>query len=354
VRQYTLALYQELPEACWVPAAFPYMAIVNPPLWELAHIAWFAEFFCLRWRPDDLRGNRTACMLDGGDELFSSANVPHPDRWTNPYPPRDRILSYMAHSLEAVVSALQVSAVEHRYFFQLSLAHEAMHAEALLMTLNSLALSPPACAPQRDLLACQRETIAFDGGSISLGRSARAFQFDNELPYAEVDLGAFEIDLQVVSEAEFASFARSPAYYDDHFWSHTGSEWRRQATPARWGEQADRAAIHVSYFEAEAWCRWAGRRLPTEVEWEFSAINTSAFGRSAGHVWEWTSTPFGGYAGFAPGPYCDYSAPWFGNHIVLRGGSFATHPLLRYPQFRNFYMPHRRDMFCGFRSCVAA
>ena len=114
---------------------------------------------------------------------------------------------------------------------------------------------------------------------------------------------------------------------------------------------ANQPAMHMTWFEADAWCRWAGRRLPCEVEWEVAAHTASKRGFLWGNVWEWTGTTFRGFEGFAPDPYQDYSQPWFGNHKVLRGASFATRARMKSPKFRNFYLPERDDVFCGFRSC---
>ena len=115
-------------------------------------------------------------------------------------------------------------------------------------------------------------------------------------------------------------------------------------------------AMHMSWYEADAWCRWAGRRLPFEVEWEVAAHTASKRGFLWGNVWEWTGTTFRGYSneikGFESDPYLDYSQPWFGTHKVLRGASFATRARMKNPKYRNFYLPERDDMFCGFRSCA--
>ena len=112
----------------------------------------------------------------------------------------------------------------------------------------------------------------------------------------------------------------------------------------------DDAAVHLTAHEAEAWCRWAGRRLPTEAEWECTALTEPGF--RWGQVWEWTATAFEPYPDFTPHPYRDYSAPWFGSRRVLRGACPATSPALAHPKYRNFFEPQRSDVFAGFRSCA--
>ena len=354
-RDYTLALYGDLPDFLWEPSRVPYQPVINPPLWELAHIAWFAEYFCLR-RPQ--RSPKAPQLPPSrwsvADALFDSANVEHTSRWINIYPRRDACLAYMRDILSAVVAALHDSRPDARYRFQLALAHEDMHAEALAMTLRVLNLPLPDCAPQRATLPAENIDIAFAGGNVLLGDSSgRNFVFDNEKPEKWVKLKPFSISSRVVSATEFAEFQNSDAYHDTRMWSTAGWGWREHslAHPVPVAT-APMAAMHLNCYQAEAYCAAVNRRLPTEAEWEFAAAQSAAYRASAGHVWEWTASPFSPYPGFVADAYQEYSAPWFHNHQVLKGGSFLTHPRLKYPQYRNFYLPERNDIFAGFRTCA--
>ena len=358
-REYTLALYAALPAAYWEPRNFPVRATINPPLWELAHIGWFQEFFALRWSINDVTGMGTPSCLDAADRLFDSRAVPHQTRWHLTYPSKATCLEYMQRVLENVIDALMSGRCGDRYGFQLVLLHEDMHAEALAMTLTTLGLALPAVVPKRAPLPPHQlltREIRCAGGSARLGASTRAFCFDNEKPVHIEQLQTFVIDARVVTAAEFATFVASAAFRDPRFWSIDGNAWREAHQIADADPRKDFAAIHVSFFAAEAYSRWVNRRLPTEAEWEYAATLSAEFSASTGQVWEWTSTPFAPHPGFRAERYADYSEPWFLSngvrHQVLKGGSFVTHPRLKYPQYRNFYTPDRSDMFCGFRTCA--
>ncbi len=340
-RQYTLALYAELPVSFWVPAQFPFSAIVNPPLWELAHIAYFAEFFCLRWSAGDPRGNQTRSVMPGADSLFDSARVPHKQRWANQYPSKALCFEYMEAVHALVLKALRTSDTRQRHLFQLALMHEDMHGEALAMTLCQLGLPLPKIVQPRQKRRYRPalpDALQFSGGAIMLGRCepSRSVGFDNELTTLEVNVAPFAIDALPVSAVAFAAW--------------------RDGVPDDKAGLDDFAAIHISHDQAEAYAHAQGRRLPTEAEWEFAATTSVHFWQSSGDVWEWTSSVFTPRPGFVAGPYAEYSVPWFhppGDlHRVLKGGSFATHPRLKYQQYRNFFTPDRSDMFCGFRTCA--
>jgi EgtB-related family protein len=201
------------------------------------------------------------------------------------------------------------------------------------------------------------------------------FAFDNELATHEVPLAAFEIDAQAVRWAEFLPFVEAGGYDEPRWWTDAGWAWRRRNAQAprylrrergqsgqsghwqRWRHgrwealDLQEAARHLTQHEALAWCAWAGRRLPTEAEWERAACTHPRDFRW-GDVWEWTSSPFTPYPGFEPHPYRDYSAPWFDGRPVLRGASFMTQPRMRHPRYRNFFPPDRNDLAAGFRSCA--
>jgi EgtB-related family protein len=134
-------------------------------------------------------------------------------------------------------------------------------------------------------------------------------------------------------------------------WQRDGERWNCRRFGRRIALPGHEPVRHVSLYEAQAYCAWAGRRLPTEAEWEYAARS----GHAAWHwgdLWEWTSSPFEPYQGFSADAYREYSAPYFGTHQAVRGASFATPLRLRSPAFRNFYLPQRNDMFVGFRTCA--
>lgn len=205
--------------------------------------------------------------------------------------------------------------------------------------------------------------------TIGRGTGTPGFSFDNEQPAAERWLAPFEIDSAPVSAGEVLAFVEDGGYWRSEFWPGDAQAWHaalRPAHPERWRKQQagwemrwfDRwlpldpamPAIHLNAFEAEAYCHWAGRRLPCAAEWEVAAAHPGF--RWGGSVWEPTADAFTPYFGFAPGPYADYSAPWFGNHRELRGGAFATHARLHDRRYRNFFTPDRCDVFSGFRTAA--
>jgi iron(II)-dependent oxidoreductase len=403
-RRRTLAIYAHLDLA---RLRVPQIPLVNPPLWELSHIAWFQEHWCLR------RDGR-APLLDRADDLFDSSTVPHASRWTLAYPPEERLRRYIDETLEASLETLEHTSERDRYFHRLALLHEDMHGEALLMTLQTLALPAPAQLPAREpppSSARPAEDVAFAGGEFLQGtpRDESAFVFDNEKWAHPVRVESFAIARDPVTQGEFARFVADEGYMRPGLWTSEGWNWREGAAanaPCYWRREGrddwrvrrfDRwvaldpfaPMVHVNLHEARAYCRWAGRRLPSEGEWEFAARNggddrypwgnapreeaanlelrfaapwagegdgsPSRHGirQMIGGVWEWTETPFTPYPAFAADPYRDYSEPWFHSHYVLRGGSFATRARLVHNRFRNFYRPERRDVFAGFRTCAA-
>ena len=396
----------------------PKLAIVNPPLWEIAHVAWFQEHWCLRYRaPGDLAPS----LIENADPLYNSAIAAHDTRWDLPLLPFDAVLRFLAEVLGRVLERLEREAENPalRYFAELAACHEEMHCEAFTYTRQTLGYAPPRGIPSAAAAgSAWPGDVAVAGGEFVLGAyPGDRFVFDNEKWAHRVQLAPFSIARAAVTNSEFAAFVDAGGYERRESWSHAGWEWRNStgaAAPAYWVKQGSEwlqrvynrleplpphaAVIHVNWYEADAWCHWAGRRLPGEAEWEqaasttpadracadgkrtypwgedapdtaranlFGVCNTisdvSAFaaGDSAwgcrqllGNAWEWTADWFNPYPDFVRDPYQEYSEPWFGSHKVLRGGCHATSaPLLR-NTWRNFYTPDRRDVFAGFRTCA--
>ena len=374
-RNYTLTLFD-----CFAAAGLntldkvPYLPIINPPLWELAHVVWTSEMFVLREAPSsDPALAPYPSILARGDEWFDSNTVPHLTRWHLDLPSTDVIKQYCSDVLERILDKLLHGAQDEAtlYPYRLVLAHEDMHGEAFAYTLQTLGLAAPPGLVKHTAEARPARDIEFSGGEMQLGsKPGCGFVFDNEKWAHPHIVPAFSMDATLVSNAQYLAFILDDGYIKPQYWSAAGRAWLQQekrAAPRYWqfnGEswscarfntrnslQGHEPVRHVSLHEAQAYCMWAERRLPSEAEWEFAAISGKAEFHW-GELWEWTATPFAPYPGFSTDVYREYSEPWFHTHQVLRGASFVTQKRICSSKYRNFYMPQRDDMFVGFRTCA--
>ena len=355
----------------------PQRETLNPPLWELGHVGWFQEFWiarnaqCRMGTAADPAAPRSIGVRPQADVLYDSSHVPHATRWSLPLPDADATRRDLASQLEGTLERLRNAGDDDAslYFFRLALLHEDMHHEAALYMAQSLGVAIDDARWQEESLDDPCRQLAFDAGPWALGNSGPGFAFDNELAGHCLALPGTHIDSRVTRWAEFLPFVESGGYLQPQWWSEAGAAWMATERPVaprylrrdgddwqqwRHGQwralNPTHAACHLTAFEADAWCCWAGRRLPTEAEWERAAVERPA-DFDWGPVWEWTASPFLPYPGFVPHPYRDYSAPWFGSRQVLRGAAFMTQPRLRHPRYRNFFMAPRNDVPAGFRSC---
>jgi iron(II)-dependent oxidoreductase len=360
------ALIDALPADGWLG---PRAEHLNPPLWEYGHIVWFQERWCLRARPD---GSFADSMLRWADALYDSSTVPHDTRWNLPLPAPAAVDDYADRVTAALASKLKHHFCnELAYFAELCLYHELMHIEAWWMAFQNLGYAPPAKPAAPVAQPARHERLAFAESEVALGSGPDAgFVFDNEKWTHAIRVPAFDIDARLISEARFAEFVDAGGYQHAAWWSEAGWSWRRTSAsthPVYWKNDngnwlvrrfsqwtppiPDVPMLHVNRFEAEACAAWLGRRLPAAGQW-LRATSQSEFRWGTG--WEWLRDLFVPYPGFAADPYRDYSQPWFHSHGELRGGGPFTDPLLRRSGYRNFYLPHRRDPFAGFRTVSAA
>ncbi len=325
-RAATLASALDLDDTQW---QVPYHRAIQPTAWDLAHIAWFAEFWLLRGpHRIGIDGNVAAdgaARWIGLDERYDSARIAHRARWEMPLSPRGELLERLAGQLDACKQHVaRHDDATTRYHAHFAVYHELMHVEALAWTRALLGYAPPPGVAMRTFRQAPEVFVA--GGEFAIGQSRdeARFAFDNELPGRSVELAAFTIDAAPVTNAQFLAFVEAGGYRRGELWPGRAGAWRAREDrelPERWRRHAGRIehrwfdrwqalplaepVVHVNAFEAEAYCRWAGRRLPRAAEWEVAADRID-WGHS---VWEWTSDAFAPYPGFRPGPYTTYSAP---------------------------------------------
>ncbi len=401
----------------------PYRKTVNPIRWALGHVAFFQE----RWAWCHLQGQPP--LHPGMELLYDSFEVEHPLRWNLPLPDLERTQAYLADVLEHVLARLRsgngADPADTAYFHCLVVFHEDMHAEAITYDRDTLLYPAPerhpaegdAGAPASGPLPGDVEVAGHPAFWLG-AHPGEPFVFDNEKWAHPVAVRPFRMARAPVTNGEFAAFVEDGGYGHEAHWSPAAWRWRAgedlrhpvhwRRTPGggwearhfdRWEPLAEhQPVIHVSWHEAQAWCAWAGRRLPTEAEWELAASTQPGAGASPaakrrypwgdappdpsranldaragrpadvaafpagdsawgcrqmlGNVWEWTSDAFYPYPGFAIDPYREYSAPWFGYHKSLRGGCWATRSRLLRNTWRNFFLPHRTDILAGFRTCA--
>ena len=359
-------------------------ATLDPPLWTLGHLGWFQEYWIgrnvQRGRGEraDPAGPRLASILPGADRWYDPSVVAHAARRGlagAELPDLQATRQFLVESLETTLELLDAGRDEDDdslYFHRLALFHEEILLERLAVLAQTLGFAAPPGLVPRVATQAARPPLFFPATRWLRGVGAPGFAFDNEREPHPVAVPEFEIDAQAVTWAQYGEFVEDGGYDEPAHWSPPGWAWAQRETRRtprhvdqmrhgvlrrRFGPLARVAnaepAVHVSAYEAEAWCRWAGRRLPSEVEWEAAAHQGATRGFRIGDVWEWTASTFRPYPGFMPGPWRDYSQPFFGTTRVLRGASLATPHSLRSARFRNFAEPERDDGFFGFRSCAA-
>jgi len=414
VRERTLSLVSGLD---WQILRTQHIPILSPMVWDLGHIANFEELWLCQYlaRLEPLEAEFAG--------MFDAVLNPRPTRQDLPLPAARSLWDYMSKVRSRAIGVLGEAndkadsrILDRGFVYEMVAEHEEQHQETVLQLLQILE-SPsflPALRrsspPGRTL---PESMVLIPGGSFRMGSAGQTFAYDNELPQHERTLPPYWIDAAPVSCGEYLGFIQDDGYEREELWSAVGWDWRSQTdaiAPANWSRQGDGwqvrhmnrveplpanlPVVHVSYFEAEAFAMWAGKRLPTEAEWEKAALwdpaadrarlypwgdtppdpqkanldqltfqpapvgaypqGASAYGveQLIGDVWEWTCSDFEAYPGFASFPYDEYSKIFFGpEYKVLRGGSWATRPAVARGTIRNWDHPIRRQIFSGFR-CV--
>jgi len=366
------------------------MPDASPTKWHLAHTTWFFETFLLKpqvagYRPFD----------PAYDYLFNSyyeavgPRHPRPQRGIITRPGVEEILAYRRHVTEAMAELIG-SGTNATDLIELGLHHEQQHQELILMDIkHALSLNPlfPAYAPERlpTTTGAPLRWIDFEGGLVEMGHAGEGFAFDNEGPRHRVWVEPFALATRLVTCREYEAFIADGGYRRPEFWLSAGWDCVRQCewdAPLYWHEdglftlaglrprRAEEPVCHVSFYEAAAYAKWAGKRLPREAEWELASADPALDGtllddgllhpapaageglaQMIGDVWEWTASPYVAYPGFREpaGAIGEYNGKFMANQMVLRGGCAATPRDHIRSTYRNFFPPDARWMFGGIR-----
>ena len=385
-RARTLALLAPVDDTNLIRQVSPLM---SPLVWDLAHVGHYEELWLLR----NITGAAPTNELY--DDVYDAFKHPRRDRPSLPLlgPVEARV--FVADVRARVLDALTTLDLDgddpllhDGFVYSMVVQHEHQHDETMLATIQLMndfahpdadgwhptaVLSSETNGPRS---VAFRESVHIDGGTFAMGTDERAWVYDNERPRHDVELPAFRIDRTPVTNRQYRAFVEDGGYDEERLWAPDGWAWRQEAAveaPQFWRREGardwsrrrygrredlplDEPVQHVSWYEADAFARWRGARLPSEAEWEAAAAHDGEAGgpqQMLGDVWEWTATDFGGYPGFVPFPYREYSEVFFGSEYkVLRGGSWATDPTVRRATFRNWDYPIRRQIFAGVR-CAA-
>ncbi len=376
VRAQSLRLAEPLsPEDCAVQS----MPDASPVKWHLAHTSWFFETFILE------RFERGFAPFDPAFRvLFNSyyngvgAKHPRPERGLITRPSLGEILAYR-RDVDRRVAALLGNAPPGRAaiaeLVELGLHHEQQHQELILTDiLHLFSRNPNLPAYQAEAPALARagdlSWRAFEGGVVEIGHAGDGFSFDNETPRHRVFLEPYSLAETLVSNGAFLRFIAAGGYGDPVHWLAEGWDWvtaNNIAHPLYWRREgnawrefslrgatrldAAAPALHLSYYEADAYAHWAGARLPTEAEWEHAAVQVPSLPLLFGAAWQWTSSAYAPYPGFAAarGAIGEYNGKFMVNQYVLRGGSCATPEGHSRPTYRNFFPATARWQFTGIR-----
>ncbi len=351
-RRRTLALVDPLSPAALERVHHPLM---SPLDWDLGHIAAYEDLWLVH------RYGGEPLLRPELTNLYDAFETPRAVRGDIPFLRGEDVFAYLAEVRARTLAVLARAAPScDKTLFEMVIRHECQHNETMRQTLFLAGLPGGQATAPPDTSAAEG-WIDVPAGPFAMGAAPGGFAFDNERPRHSVEVPAFRIARRPVTNASWLTFAEGGGYVRREWWSDEGWAWKEEydiTHPEGWASgpvHADRPVLHVSWFEADAFARAHGARLPTEAEWEKAATWTQEPLRQVGEAWEWTGSAFTGYPGFVARPYREYSEVFFDRgYRVLRGSSWATADRVRSLTFRNWDLPQRRQIFAGVRLAKGA